>query len=350
MGCCCSGHEEAKVTVLPPPVFGRDIRVKIKRQGWFGMDADFDVQDCTGEGGAEKPEQWLLLDAVGGITDSAYDYFLKYRCAGMDTSAVLGCANLKKEHDYMWYQVTYSHQHYGRRSATHNKRNRRWTDKVVTGNYIIARRARLFSDKEQQHMCGRIQIAGTGTYSRHFHREEWIEKERYVETVGETTVTKYRWVSKSSVDDRPVTELDHFWYKMHAYGTDFDVQYNKKETGSWFASDKLTFQATQQGTGLPLFKVMSDGQSLAWLETYSNSDPVDALLAAFAISIKLEPKEFHSSVCKNCTLRVHLSAPECTPECTPECARVRQSAPECTGVPLQASVGLGGPLWASVGF
>ena len=118
MGCCCSGHEEAKVTVLPPPVFGRDIRVKIKRQGWFGMDADFDVQDCTGEGGAEKPEQWLLLDAVGGITDSAYDYFLKYRCAGMETSAVLGCANLKKEHDYMWYQVTYSHQHYGVRMRT----------------------------------------------------------------------------------------------------------------------------------------------------------------------------------------------------------------------------------------
>ena len=43
MGCCCSGHEEAKKTNLPPPRFGKDIKTTIRKQGWF--DADFDVFD-----------------------------------------------------------------------------------------------------------------------------------------------------------------------------------------------------------------------------------------------------------------------------------------------------------------
>ena len=42
---------------------------------------------------------------------------------------------------------------------------------------------------------------------------------------------------------------------------------------------------------------MDSGYCTASLETYSQSDPVAALLAAFAISIKLDPKEFYG-VCE----------------------------------------------------
>lgn len=258
MGCICSGHAEAKATELPPPIFGKDIRVKIKRQGYFGLSADFDVLDCSTEGGEEKPVVWMLIDAVGGMNDSAYDYYLKYRAKGMDDSAVLGCANMKKEEDYMWLETTYAHQHYGRRPSTANRRNRRWTDKQVSGRYIIARRARLYSDKDQQNLCGRLQIMGTGTYQRHYHLETWRQKERYKKKQGDRTVTRTRWVNRRSCADHSDTKLDHFFYKMHAYGTDFNIQYVKEPTQSWRDSDKHTFQAMHMQSGVPLFKVMSE--------------------------------------------------------------------------------------------
>ena len=50
--------------------------------------------------------------------------------------------------------------------------------------------------------------------------------------------------------------------------------------------------------GLPLFKVESDGSKNATVQTYSMSDPVNAILAAFAISLKLEPKEYFK-VCED---------------------------------------------------
>jgi len=299
MGCCCSGHAEAKETELPPPMFGRDVRVKIQRQSWLGLSADFNVLDCSSE---ETPALWLLIDAVGGMSDSAYDYYVKYRPKGASESTVLCCANMKKEHDYMWYEVTYSHQQYGRHRSTPSRRNRKWTDKQVSGRYIYARRARLFSDKEQEILCGRLQIAGTGTYQRHFHRETWRQKVRYKVKKGKRTVTKTKWVSRSSTSDHSDTQLDHFFYKMHAHGIDFNIQYHEKASGSWFESDTLTFQASHEQSGVPLFKVVSDGKTAASLETYSQSDPVAALLAAFAISIKLEPKEFHG-VCRDACKR-----------------------------------------------
>ena len=104
MGCCCSGHEEAKKTNLAPPQFGKDVKVTLKKQ--WGWDADFDVYDEDQPDETGKPQIWMLIDAVGGAFDSAYDYYLKYRAAGMEESCTLGCANLKKEHDYLWFHAT----------------------------------------------------------------------------------------------------------------------------------------------------------------------------------------------------------------------------------------------------
>ena len=38
----------------------------------------------------------------------------------------------------------------------------------------------------------------------------------------------------------------------------------------------------------PLFRVASDGVKAATVETFSNSDPVNSILAAFAVSVKME--------------------------------------------------------------
>ena len=101
MGCCCSGHEEAKKTQKLPPMFGKDVKCTLKRQGFFGMDADFNVYDDEDVDENGKPKIWLLLDAVGTFTESAYDFYLKYRHESMETSATLGCVNMKKEDDYV---------------------------------------------------------------------------------------------------------------------------------------------------------------------------------------------------------------------------------------------------------
>ena len=50
---------------LPPPMFGKDVKVKLARQGFLGFDADFDVldlQQVVNEKGEEQPTKWLLLD------------------------------------------------------------------------------------------------------------------------------------------------------------------------------------------------------------------------------------------------------------------------------------------------
>ena len=179
MGCCCcccsncgSAHSEAEETELPPPLFGKDVKVKMTKQGWF--DADFSVKDLTTQTGEKDPPNWLLLDAVGGAGyDTNFDFFLKYRAKGQETSTTLGCANMQTEHDYLWSQVTYSHQREGRHKRTHDKRQRFWTDKQVNANFIIARRCRLYADKEQTHLMGRLQVVGCGAATRHFLYEAW---------------------------------------------------------------------------------------------------------------------------------------------------------------------------------
>jgi len=95
---------------------------------------------------------------------------------------------------------------------------------------------------------------------------------------------------------------------MNAYATDYSIQYDKTSSGSWFSSDKLNFQAYNM-SGLPLFRATSNGKSDCEVQTYSKSDPVNAMLAAFAISLKMEPKEFYG-ICKSyCYDNIKLGLP-----------------------------------------
>jgi hypothetical protein len=154
----------------------------------------------------------------------------------MENSKILGCANMKKEHDYLWYQVMYAHQHYGHHPDTRDMRNRRWCDKRVAAKWIIARRGRMFGPPKnadaveaaenktaqmlQDNLVGRLQIAGVGTYTRHYHKEEWEQLEQYTVTVGDgenrRTEVRYRWVHRERTTDRPRTDLHDFHYKMQS--------------------------------------------------------------------------------------------------------------------------------------
>ena len=75
-----------------------------------------------------------------------------------------------------------------------------------------------------------------------------MQKKRYKNKDGKT---RTRWVHRYSTSDHSETILDHFFYKLHAYGTDYNVQYHQEASGSWLTSDTLTFQACHQQTGVP---------------------------------------------------------------------------------------------------
>ena len=59
---------------------------------------------------------------------------------------------------------------------------------------------------------------------------------------------------------------------------------------------------------MPLFKVTSNGKSEAQLQTFSQSDPVSALLAAFGVSLKMEPKEYQRVCSGYCHSHISLDS------------------------------------------
>ena len=85
---------------------------------------------------------------------------------------------------------------------------------------------------------------------------------------------------------------------MNVYGKDYVIQYEKVKSGGLFSSDRLSFQASTK-EGLPLFYI-SGTKGTANLQTFSNSDPASAMIAAFTIALKLTPKVFYP-VCEECT-------------------------------------------------
>ena len=175
------------------------------------------------------------MDGVGkwGVN---YDYYLKYRPEGAAHSSTLGCANLKKDDDYMWFNVSHQHHHEGVHPDTGwgqpkegDLRNQRWTDDVVTAHWIISRRVKMFGPPDpeyaqstvaaelQTNLVGNMQIGGWGNYHRHAHHEYWQRYESYTEQEpdgtdkdGRTvyvTVTKYHWKDHSSRSDKHKTDV-----------------------------------------------------------------------------------------------------------------------------------------------
>ena len=207
------------MSLIPPPQFGRDVKVKLVKKGF--MDADFNVRDENTPDEDGKPSLWMLVDAVGGVWDSYFDYYLKYRTEGMEKSMILGCANIKKEFDYMWFHVTNSHQSGGFKPNYGNRRNIRWEQKSISGKWIIARRGRLFGPPPQEaaeadnkdpealqcNLVGRLQISGTGTYWRNWYHETWEEEEHHTDDEGNRHTT---WEHRSSGYDHSDCHMHDF--------------------------------------------------------------------------------------------------------------------------------------------
>jgi hypothetical protein len=114
-------------------------------------------------------------------------------------------------------------------------------------------------------------------------------------------------VNKRRVTDKSNTNLTNFHYDMKAYGTDFNIMYNEQASGSWFKADEYTFHASNP-QGMPLFRVVSDGSKNATIETFCQSDPVNSILAAFAVSVKMEPKEFDKQCKTYCKKHISLDS------------------------------------------
>lgn len=188
-----------------------------------------------------RNEQWLLMDGVGtwGVN---YDYYLKYRPGGATISNILGCANLKKDDDFMWYAVTDHHYHEG----THpdkitpggpqkgDLRDRSWSDNEVNANWIISRRIKLFGPPDPENMAstkahelqtnlvGSMQMGGYGTYHRKIHNESWEQWESYTkrefshkDEKGNShykTVTYWHWKRHGSRSDNHKTNVQDWSY------------------------------------------------------------------------------------------------------------------------------------------
>ena len=320
MGCCGSSlHEEAAQTELPPPLFGKDVNVTLVKQGMF--DADFNVRDNDNpEGGKEgaKGTKWMLLDAVGANYD--FSYYLKYRHASMEKSQIIGSANFEDKKNYMWLEVMYAAQASGMHHSSSSIRNHHWERQSVSGKWILARRALVFgpppaaAEGEEQtdlqaHLVGRLQIAGHGTYWRHRTYETWEEYVRHTSTDSEGNEhTTYSWEHRSRTTDKNDCDLHDFSYKMQVYGKDYSIHYEKAKSGGWFKAAELVFKAADF-QGLPLFKIVSDGKKTATVQTFSNSDPVAAVLAAFGIAVKLNPARFYTLCKEECFSNFNLHAP-----------------------------------------
>ena len=77
--------------------------------------------------------------------------------------------------------------------------------------------------------------------------------------------------------------------------------------GGFFTASTLTFRASNAfAPDVPLFVASGDGERNCTVEAFANCDPVSTLLAAYAISCRLDPKEFGSGAEKMCERHISL--------------------------------------------
>ena len=87
----------------------------------------------------------------------------------------------------------------------------------------------------------------------------------------------------------------------------------QKTGGSFWKSSTLHYRAANAfAPDLPLFTASSDGERNASVEAFHNADPISTLLAAYAISCRLNPSEFSSGATVCLALRHPSAACTCT--------------------------------------
>ncbi|KAL1500525.1 hypothetical protein AB1Y20_013181 [Prymnesium parvum] len=302
MGCCCSGEANAPETQLPPPAWGQPIKVYIKKQGMFR--SDYNVLNESAEG-----EKWMLIDAVGGMFDDGYNYFLKHRASGQvdadgkAQSTVLGAVNIKGEHDAFSFKVSG-----GRKDVDLAPFYDIWDhdidwgmtfDKVLWAVWTYSKRAILYSDYEMTTQIGWLDITGSGTW---YEREE-IRIVHDTDANGNTQVRH----EKHRVTN---CKTQGFRYKFNVFNTPMVITYQKEPGKRFWSNPTLTYTAANAfAPDIPLFVTSGDGENFCTVETFVNSDPVSTILAAYAIVCKLDPREFGSHAGKKCEKHIHLGMP-----------------------------------------
>ena len=300
MGCCFSGESNAIESDVPPPEWGKPMKVKLQKQGMFS--ADYNV--LLGERGNE--EEWMLIDAVGGIFDKGYSYFLKHRSPGQvdadgkPTSTVLGAVDVKGEWDAFSFKVSG-----GDRRTDFGPFLDLWEGDIDFGVsssetlwavWTFSKRAVLWADHAMTKQVGWMDVTGSGT---------WYEHE-YYETVWDTD-DKGRRSSRRESRRTTKCQIHGFRYKLNVFNCPMVVSYKNKTAGGLFSAAKLHFTAANAWSpDVPLFTVVSDGENNAEVQTFDNSDPVSSLLAAYAISCKLEPSDFSHGARQMCERHMHL--------------------------------------------
>ena len=299
MGCCGSSEANAEESDIPPPSFGVPLEVTLKKKGW--MDADYNVLLANPEGG--DPIKWMLLDAVGSMWDDGYVYYLKHRAPGQvdeegkAASTTLGAVNIKGEWDCFSFKISGASK-----EEDFGPVYDMWdgdidwaasSEKDIWAMWTYSKRAILYSDYDQTQQIGWLDISGSGT----FH--EW-EESRIVWDEDEDGNKTQRYEYEHHQD----CKTHAFQYKFNVFNTPMIINYDKVSGGFW-KSSKLNFTACNAfAPDVPLFKVTSDGESNASITTFANSEPVSTLLAAYAISCKLDPKEFNQGAEKQCSRHI----------------------------------------------
>jgi len=299
MGCCGSSEAVAPETELPKPEWGKPYRVRMKKAGMFS--ADYNVL----MGHEEDAEKWMLLDAVGSMWDEGYSYYLKHRSPGevddegKPKSTVLGATDIKGDYDCFSFKICGADRDKDIGLMFDN-----WdgdfdigmtTEEQLWAVWTYSKRAILYSDYEMRNQIGFLDITGSGTW---FEKEE----ERIIydtDEDGKQTMRKERYRYTDC-------KTQGFKYKFEVFNTPMHITY-KKLGGSFWKASKLSFTAANAfDLNTPMFKVDSDGENNCTIETFENCDPVTAMLASYAISCKLDPKEFGSKAERKCEQHMHL--------------------------------------------
>ena len=246
----------------------------------------------------------MLLDAVGSFWDDGYNYYLKHRATGQvdeegkPTSTVLGAVDIKGEWDAFSFKVSGAD-----RDVDFGPYLDLWDGDIDWGVsderslwaiWTYSRRAILYKDYEMREQIGWLDITGSGTWY------EW-EEERVVHDTDEDGEVHVRY----EYDHHSECKTNAFQYKFNVYNTPMNITY-RKTGGGFFKAKKLDYTACNAfAPDMPLFRVIGDGENNATVETFENSDPVSTLLAAYAISCKLDPSDFKHGATKQC--RRHIS-------------------------------------------
>jgi len=302
MGCCCSGEANAKECEIPPPEWGKPMKCRVVKKTFS---ADYKVLVP----GPEGEEEWMLVDAVGSFWDAGFNYFLKHRAPGQvdeegkADSTTLGSVNIKGDWDAFSFKVCGAD-----RDVEFGPFIDLWdgdvdwgvtSEKKLWAVWTYSKRAVLFKDKDMSEQIGWLDITGSGT---------WYEEEetRVIHDTDDDGKDRVRYEKYRTVRCR----TNGFRYKFNVFNCDMVISYRKSGGLHFWNNPQLHFKAANAwAPDVPLFTVSHDGKHSATIETFENSDPISTLLAAYAISCKLNPREFGSGAQRMCERYIRLGMP-----------------------------------------